>query len=287
MKRWSAEAALGRHRTVSLAALALLVILAWGWLVSGAGMGMDPLYSWEPPGIDDQAEMEMAGAMPHGMSDGMPNMKMAGAAPMQMHPAPFPVTFAMWWIMMVAMMLPSAAPTILLYARTASRNSEAAPPATGAFVAGYLIAWGVFSALAAALQLLVQRAGFVSPMTMATTTPWLAGGVLVLAGVYQITPFKDECLRQCRHPAQFLIRHYRPGQLGALRMGVIHGAYCVGCCWMLMALLFAGGIMNIAWIALITVLVAAEKLLPGGRAISMAIGFLCIVAGLGLLILPM
>ena len=101
---------------------------------------------------------------------------------------------------------------------------------------------------------------------------WLAAALLIAAGLYQLSPLKEACLRHCRNPAQFLSRHYRPGPTGAFRLGVYHGAYCVGCCWLLMALLFVGGVMNLAWIALLTLLVAAEKLLPGGRWIALVTG---------------
>ncbi len=120
--------------------------------------------------------------------------------------------------------------------------------------------------------------------TMGSTSRWLSGGVLVAAGIYQLTPLKAACLAHCRSPAEFLARHFRPGPRGALRMGLIHGAYCLGCCWAVMLLLFVGGVMNLAWIALLTVLVAAEKLAPGGRVIGIAGGAAMLAWGAALLL---
>ena len=185
---------------------------------------------------------------------------------------------SMWWVMMVAMMLPAAAPTILLYARAAVAQG-AAPPAPGHFLAGYLGIWGLFSLVAAGLQDALQQAGVLAPMTMDATARWLSAAILVAAGVYQLSPLKNACLAHCRSPAAFLARHYRPSRWGALRMGAIHGAWCLGCCWLLMALLFVGGVMNLAWIALLALLVAAEKLLPGGRRVGQAAGLALMVWG--------
>nr|MEC6698473.1 DUF2182 domain-containing protein [Sphingobium sp. SJ10-10] len=254
---WSAV--LARHRLISLVALAVLIALAWSWLFSGAGMGMAPTVSLLPSGLAEDPMLAMM--MP---GDGLWTA------------AQFVVTLAMWWVMMVAMMLPSAAPTILLYARAVHATAR---PATESFTLGYLLAWGVFSLIATLAQWRLAKAAMLSPMAMATSSRPLAAALLIAAGVYQISPWKDACLRQCRSPAQFLSRHFRPGWSGALRMGMLHGAWCVGCCWMLMALLFAGGIMNLAWIALLTLLVALEKLLPWGRAVSVAAGLGCILWG--------
>ena len=174
---------------------------------------------------------------------------------------------AMWATMMVAMMLPSAAPTILLYARV-QRQAAASPPPTGAFIAGYFLCWLVFAAVAAVLQAVLERSGL-APSLMSGLRGSRAEAILIIAiGLYQLSPLKTACLARCRSPAQFLSRHYRPGARGALRLGLLHGAYCVGCCWALMALLFAVGVMNLAWIAALTLLVAAEKLLPGGRIVA-------------------
>ena len=236
----AAERLARRANVVALAALAALTVLAWLYLWSGAGFG--PMTG---------SMSEMSGAMP--ASD-------------------WPLTVLMWAAMMVAMMLPSAAPAILLYG-TVSRHSDAARvPPTAAFLGGYLACWTLFAVLAASLQGGLERASLASPMSMALVSSDAAGAVLIMAGLYQMTPLKDACLGKCRSPAQFLSRHFRPGATGAFRLGLLHGAYCVGCCWLLMALLFVGGVMNLAWIAVLTLLVAAEKLLPGGTWIARVAG---------------
>ena len=217
-----------RSRTVTLSGLFMLSLLAWIYLLSGAGM--------EP----------MEG--------------MAGMAP------GWPLVAAMWSAMMIAMMVPSAAPVILLYA-TVHRRSQDSPPATAAFLAGYLACWLGFSLLAAWLQVAAT-----SPMSMALGSQIVSGTLLIAAGLYQLSPLKDACLGRCRSPAQFLARHYRPGPTGVVRLGLLHGAYCLGCCWLLMAVLFVVGVMNIAWVAALTLLVAAEKLLPGGQWIARTAG---------------
>ncbi|WP_176594295.1 DUF2182 domain-containing protein [Sphingobium sp. EM0848] len=258
--RAEVEAVLARHRILSVMALAALILLAWGWLLLGAGMGMAPMASLAPSGLQPQ--------------DPMMAMMMPVVGPWTA--AQFALTLIMWWVMMVAMMLPSAAPTILLYARAATHRKTIVRPATESFLAGYLLVWGLFSLLATTAQWRLSAAAMLAPMAMASSSHWLSAGLLAAAGLYQFSPWKDACLRQCRNPATFLSRYYRPGRTGALRMGMIHGAWCVGCCWMLMALLFVGGVMNLVWIALLTLLVAMEKLLPWGRLISVATGLGCI-----------
>jgi predicted metal-binding membrane protein len=190
-------------------------------------------------------------------------------------PGDWALTVAMWWTMMVAMMAPSAAPTILLYGRVnrhALAQGQAAGLApTAAFAAGYLLVWLGFSVAAAALQWGLERTALASAM-VGSQSRWLSGAVLAAAGLYQLSPLKNVCLSHCRSPAAFLSRHWRPGALGAVRLGALHGAFCVGCCWMLMALLFVGGVMNLAWIAALTLLVVAEKLVPGGRWVARASG---------------
>lgn len=270
--RTELEAALARHRIWSIAALGALILLAWGWLLMGAGMGMAPMASLVPSGLAPQ--------------DQMPDPVMALMMPVDAPwtAAQFALTLAMWWVMMVAMMLPSAAPMILLYARAVTHRGTVVRPATESFLAGYLLIWGLFSLLATTAQWRLSLAAMMEPMAMASSSRWLSAGVLIGAGLYQLSPWKDACLRQCRNPAQFLSRQYRPGRAGALRMGMIHGAWCVGCCWMLMALLFVGGIMNLAWIALLTLLVALEKLLPWGRLVAVAAGLGCVLGGVMLVV---
>jgi len=184
-----------------------------------------------------------------------------------MPPPPFAALVLMWWVMMVAMMLPSAAPAILLYARVReARSSDPGIPQSWVFVGGYAMLWLVFAIAAAAVQRLVMGSA------MAIEAERAAAAVLIAAGVYQLSPLKAACLSQCRAPAQFLSRHWQPGIAGAVRLGILHGVYCVGCCWALMALLFVGGVMNIGWIVLLTLIVAVEKIAPRGASIGRAAG---------------
>ncbi len=190
------------------------------------------------------------------------------------------LTFAMWAIMMVAMMIPSAAPTILLYGLVRRKKSTAehvlAP--ISAFVTGYLIAWTAFSAVATALQYLLHREAYLSEgMTLNNA---IAAGLLMAAvGLYQLTPSKDACLRHCRSPAEFLSRHWRKGTDGAVIMGLHHGLFCLGCCWGLMALLFVGGVMNLLWVAALAGFVLIEKLTPMGHWAARLIGLILLLAG--------
>src|SRR5262249_10367284 len=190
----------------------------------------------------------------------------AQMAAMEIHPwtlRDLGLTFLMWAVMMVGMMLPSAIPMTLVYgavARKAERQGTPVAP-TAAFVAGYVAIWTLFSVAATLAQWGLDRAALLSPM-MVSSSPWLGAGLLALAGAYQLTPYKAQCLSHCRSPMHFVAERWRPGIAGAVRMGAEHGAYCLGCCWALMLLLFVGGVMNLLWIALITLFVLAEKLLP-------------------------
>lgn len=245
------EAILRRERSVVAAVLAALVALAWLYVWHGAGMGMSAL------------DMTRATLFPHREAD------MGGEMA-----ASLPIVALMWWSMMIAMMTPSAAPLVLLYGRVArhhaagdSRPGAALAPA--AFLAaGYLLMWLVFSLVAATVQDLLQPAGLISGMMLWSKTAALSGTVLAAAGLYQLSPLKQACLRHCRAPAQFLVSHWRPGRLGALVLGMRHGAYCVGCCWLLMALLFVGGVMNLLWIVVLTLFVLVEKFAPAGAMIG-------------------
>jgi predicted metal-binding membrane protein len=262
------ESLLRRDRMVVLTGLVLLVVLAWGYLLAGGGTGMSPLSmtTWRfPPPV---SEMPTAPAWDAGY---------------------WLVMLAMWWVMMVAMMTPSAAPMILLHARV-TRHAQArgampaGPVPTGVFVAGYLLAWLGFSTAAAAAQWGLEALRLVDGMMMWSTAEGLTGGLLLAAGLYQLSPLKAVCLTHCRAPAEYLSTHWRPGRLGALRMGLVHGAYCIGCCWALMLLLFAGGLMNLIWIASLALVVLIEKVLPGGRRVGRALAILLIAAG-GLVLL--
>lgn len=240
------EAALQRERLVVAAALAALVALAWAYL-------------WH-------------------MAASMPAMAAMGAPALAM-------TSAMWLVMMAGMMLPSAAPAILLYGAMVRKHAErgSALAAVWVFVAGYLLVWAAFSLAAALLQAALQQSGLLTPM-MASASQALSGALLLAAGLYQLTPLKDACLGKCRNPLELFMMRWRPGAQGALRMGAEHGAYCVGCCGMLMLVLFAAGVMNLLWVALIAAFVFAEKLLPAGRLTSRFAGAALAVVGLALLL---
>jgi predicted metal-binding membrane protein len=180
---------------------------------------------------------------------------------------PLGALVVMWWLMMVAMMLPSATPALLLYAQVRqirSRDADIAAP--WVFLAGYLAMWLVFSVAAAVAQHLLTAP------SMALGNHTAQGAVLVAAGLYQLSPLKAACIGLCRSPAQFISRHWRPGWDGALRLGLRHGIYCLGCCWMLMALLFVGGVMNLLWVVGLTLIVTVEKLGPRGPLVGKAAG---------------
>lgn len=199
------------------------------------------------------------------------------AASMRMAPMGGPPVGAltiMWLLMMVAMMLPSAAPAVLLYSRVRDiRGRHSTIGRTWVFLLGYLSVWLMFSIAAAFVQRLLTAP------SMALDGRVAKGAVLILAGLYQLSPIKSSCIRECRSPGQFLSRYWQPGWAGAVQLGLRHGAYCIGCCWMLMALLFVGGIMNISLIVGLTVLVAAEKLLPSGQLISRLSGVTLVLWG--------
>ena len=190
----------------------------------------------------------------------------------------------MWGVMMIAMMLPSAAPMLLLFssAQRKRRAQGAAVVPTGLFAAGYLLIWLAWSGLAAALQWALQGLLLLSPHLMTTST-LLGAGFVLMAGLYQFTPWKDACLVQCQSPLAFLLTKWREGPRGALRMGLHHGAYCVGCCWALMALLFVGGVMDLLWVAGLAVFVLLEKAVAWGPWISRVSGVALILWALYLL----
>ncbi len=193
-------------------------------------------------------------------------------------------TVAMWAIMMVGMMLPAATPAILLFAAVnrKRRARDGAGVPTAVFVAGYLLVWGAFSVAAALAQWALHAAALLSPM-LGITSPLVGGALLVTAGVYQLTPLKERCLAHCRSPLGFFMTEWRDGAAGALRMGLRHGAYCLGCCWILMGLLFVTGVMNLLWVAAIAAFVLVEKAAPAGHRIGRAASWAMIVAGLAVL----
>jgi predicted metal-binding membrane protein len=239
------DAVLRRDRIVVLAALVAVILLSWIWIVLGAGTGASAVAMTQMAGMPDMDMMMERAVWTPGYAG---------------------LIFAMWWVMMVAMMLPGAAPMLLLVARVNRTQKVRDRPyvPTGFFAAGYLTAWGGFSALAAGLQWGLEQLDLLGPM-MTATNYWLGGAILLAAGLWQLTPLKGICLRHCRSPLTFLAQRWHPGRLGAFRMGLEHGAYCLGCCWFLMGLLFFGGIMNLFWIAGLALFVLLEKAIPMGH----------------------
>jgi predicted metal-binding membrane protein len=262
------ERALLRDRWIVGGCLALLVALAGLWL-------------WRDYVAMARWDESMA-AM------GMKDMEMEGG-PMATSSAPatyFMENFVMWLIMMVAMMLPSAAPMILLYGKLArgGRQQGGVFASTTVFAGFYLAVWGGFSALAALVQWALVRSGTISDMGLALGDKRIGGVLLIAAGLYQLTPFKTACLEKCRSPLSFLMRLWRPGLLGAARLGLAHGLYCLGCCAMLMALLFVFGVMNLAWVACLAVVVLIEKITPGGQRIGGLAGVALLAVGVAMVL---
>ena len=178
---------------------------------------------------------------------------------------------------MVAMMLPSAAPMIFTYKKTTCNSDQRWQ--IWYFVTAYIIIWTIFSALATGGQWLLQHHGLVSPMLVSNSAP-MTGFLLLVAGIFQFSPLKRTCLSRCRSPFGFLMSEWRDGKYGAWAMGIKHGMICLGCCWALMLLLFAGGVMNLAWVALLALAVLVEKLVPHGEKLAQLFGGLLIISGL-------
>ena len=194
----------------------------------------------------------------------------------------FTLMFLMWAVMMVGMMLPTAMPMTLVYAAVARKAARQGTPIapTAAFACGYVAMWTLFSVGATLAQWALDQAALLSAM-LVTTSPVVGAALLIAAGVYQQTPYKTACLERCRSPAYFISEHFRPGSSGAFRMGLVHGAFCLGCCFALMGLLFFGGVMNLLWIAAITSFVLAEKVLRVGARGGRLAGWGMIAAGAG------
>jgi len=186
------------------------------------------------------------------------------------------LTFMMWAVMMVAMMLPSASPMVAAYARIANARGGRPAVRVWLFASGYIAIWTVFSVAATAIQFVLLHWSLISNALVGT--PLVSTAILAVAGIYQLTPLKEACLGRCQSPIGFFVTHWRDGGAGALRMGLEHGAFCIGCCWMLMALLFVVGVMNLAWVAAITLFVLIEKATPWGRAIANISG-VALIAG--------
>ena len=246
------ERVLRRDRAVIAAALAALALLCWAYL------------------------LRLAAAPAESMAAMAPELARWTAAD-------FLAMLSMWWVMMVGMMVPAAAPMILIYARVGRQARERGTPFAPAawFALGYFLAWLGFALAATALQWGLESALLLAPGS-ARVAPRLGGALLVAAGLYQWSPLKDSCLRHCQSPMAFIQRHGFRGERGAaVRLGLRHGAYCIGCCWLLMILLFAGGVMNLLWIAAIAALVLAEKLVAA-RLIQRVSGLALVAAGAAL-----
>jgi predicted metal-binding membrane protein len=245
------EAVLKRDRAFVIAGLAGIATIAWAYMI----------YLYQAMGTTMGMEMGMA--------------RMQGWGPVD-----FLLMFIMWAVMMVAMMTPSATPMILTFSRINRRRHEQDNPIvpTGVFLAGYLVVWTVFSAVATVAQWQLHRAALLSSM-MVSNNPLFGGMLLIGAGVFQFTPLKNACLTHCRSPIGFFMTEWREGNRGAFFMGVHHGIYCVGCCWFLMALLFVAGVMNLLWVATIAVYVLVEKIVPAGNWVGRAVGLCIIVVG--------
>ena len=261
---------------ITVICLILTCFLAWMYVFSGAGMGMS---AWD---------MTSFSLMPHqhaGMQMDMPEM---GMKPIPWSFQHFLIIILMWWVMMIAMMLPSASPMLLLYVRVmqhAQKNtvSQKFVP-TAYFVAGYLLIWLLFSLLATLLQWRLEQQDLLS-MNLISSNRWISGGLLIAAGVYQFSPLKTACLKFCRSPAQFIANYMQKGRLGALKMGLRHGWFCLGCCWGLMLLLFVGGVMNLFWIVALSVFVLIEKVYSKARGLTHLLSISLIFWGLAIIII--
>jgi predicted metal-binding membrane protein len=245
---------LRRDRLIVLAGLTGIVALAWVYILSLARpmSGMD------------------MGSMPMGMDMSMPLM-------VSWRALDFILMFMMWAVMMVAMMVPSAAPMILVFA-TASRQQRAQHRPfvpTSVFLLGYIAVWSGFAVAATVAQWGLHTVALLSP-TMVSTSPFLGGALLVVAGVFQWTPLKHMCLTHCRSPLGFLMAEWREGTKGVFAMGLRHGTFCLGCCWALMTLLWALGVMNLLWIAALTGFVLIEKVAPAGQWVGRVTGILLV-----------
>jgi len=254
MAEGALTAVLQRDRVIVVGALATVVGLAWIYLLLGAGIEMEM--------------MDMGGGQMMAMP---PEWSLGYAA----------IVFVMWAVMMLAMMLPSAAPVVLL-AAALDRSGGASSGRSTLFASGYLIVWFSFSLAATALQWALDTIGLLSE-SMSIANRILAAAVLLAAGIYQWTPLKQICLTRCRSPIELLVRYWGKGSTGAVLAGMRHGMFCLGCCWMLMALLFVGGLMNLAWVAALALLVLVEKTLPWGGRASRIAGLLLIAWGAGAL----
>lgn len=253
------ERILRRDRQIVVGGLVFVSLASWLYILTGAATDMGEIAS-APDGT-------------------------TGTMRFAWTPAHLGLMLAMWWVMMVAMMLPSAAPMVLLFATVNRKSRQQDRPyvPTGFFAAGYLVAWGGFSLIAVLLQWGLERLSLLSP-TLHVVSLDLGAALLIGAGIYQLTPLKHACLRHCRSPIDFIARYWRQGTGGAFRMGLQHGLFCLGCCWVLMVLLFYAGIMNLLWIAGLALYVLLEKLAPAGHYLGQYTGGLLILWGAWVLV---
>jgi predicted metal-binding membrane protein len=248
------ERVLKRDRMIVIVGLVVVVVVSWLYMVVLA--------------LDMQnMNMDMS----------MPQMQTWGFID-------FTLTFVMWAVMMVAMMIPSAAPMILTFSAINRRKHQEKNPVmlTSLFLLGYLVIWTVFSAGVTVIQWGLHSMALLSPM-MVSSSPLLGGIILISAGVFQFTPYKQACLGHCRTPMGFLMTEWRLGKQGAFLMGIRHGYFCVGCCWLIMALLFVAGVMNLLWVATIAGFVLLEKVMPSGEWVSRIAGVVMTVWGVGMI----
>ena len=268
------ESFIQRDKVITIIAIAILVGATFTYTVLGVGMNMSAIQM--TPGLG-QSQMSMPN---------MSAMKKMAATPAMWTFNYSVLMFFMWWAMMIAMMLPSASPMILLYTALIRRTKKAKSiiRQVTSFICGYLLAWAAFSLFAAALQSQLELRDWMSPMMMEATNIYLAAGILIAAGVYQLTPLKTVCLEKCRQPASFLANYKNTWVNSPLRIGLVHGFYCVGCCWFLMGLLFFGGIMNLYWIVGLIIFVAIEKLHEKGIIFGKILGGGAVVSGIAFLI---
>lgn len=255
------ERLLRKDRMIVITAVTGIILLAALYTVMGVGMDMSAL---------DMTYMAR--------SIGEPMQMIAGAQWGVPHTV---FVFLMWWVMMIAMMTPSAAPTLLLFIAIKRHGKDTSHAAVYGllFLVGYLLCWAVFSLIVTILQWGAGVGGVVSPSMMAINSKTLAGIIMILAGLYQFSNLKNACLKHCQSPAYFLSENKRDGGLGALAMGIHHGVYCLGCCWALMALLFVGGVMNLYWIVGLALYVLIEKTVAFGEIIPKIFGGAIIAAG--------
>ena len=277
------EQVLRKDRAIMVAAILIIAAIAWTYTVyvaeTGMGMGSMQMASESDAGTGiamGEMEEESDGSM------GSSGMGMAMADMRSWNAADFGMMYVMWAVMMVAMMAPSATPMLLMFATVNRRRKERQAPyvPTGIFLAGYVIVWAAFSLAATGGNWGLHQASLLSSMMGESTSGYLGGSLLVLAGVFQWSPLKYNCLKQCRTPMGFLMTSWREGPRGALRMGLEHGVYCLGCCWALMLLLFVLGIMNLVWIAALAAFVLAEKVAPKAEWVSRISGVLLLGWGI-------